>query len=59
MTSAYGPTPDQRKSLEIARESYDDVIAELDAIVNEEYSAFKSALDAAKVPWTPGRGIQP
>jgi photosystem II stability/assembly factor-like uncharacterized protein len=59
MTSAYGPTPDQRKSLEIARESYDDVIAELDEIVNEEYSALKSALDAAKVPWTPGRGIQP
>ena len=58
MSNAYGPTPEQRESLSIGRSTYDDVVAELDSIVNEEYAALKSALDAAKVPWTPGRGIQ-
>jgi hypothetical protein len=58
MVNAYGPTPEQRESLTLARETYDEVVAELDVLVNEEYEALKSALDAAKVPWTPGRGIQ-
>jgi len=58
MTNAYGPTPEQRESLTLARETYDEVVAELDVLVNEEYGALKAALDAAKVPWTPGRGIQ-
>jgi len=58
-SNAYGPTPEQRESLTIARATYDAVIAELDGIVNGEYAALKRALDDAKVPWTPGRGIQP
>ena len=58
MSNAYGPTPAQRESLAIARSTYDDAVAELDEAVNVEYAALKSALDAAKVPWTPGRGIQ-
>jgi hypothetical protein len=58
MVNAYGPTPEQRESLTLARETYDEVVAELDVLVNEEYAALKAALDAAKVPWTPGRGIQ-
>ena len=58
MSNAYGPTPAQRESLSIARRTYDEVTTELDGIVNEEYAALKSALDDAKVPWTPGRGIQ-
>ncbi len=58
MSNAYGPTPAQRESFEIARQAYDGVVTELDAIVNEEYAALKAALDVAKVPWTPGRGIQ-
>ena len=58
MTNAYGPTQEQRESLSIARQAYDAVVAELDVLVNEEYAALKKALDDAKVPWTPGRGIQ-
>ena len=58
-SNAYGPTPEQRESLTIARASYDDVVAELDDIVNGEYAALKRALNDAKVPWTPGRGVQP
>jgi hypothetical protein len=37
---------------------YDEVAAELTRLVDEEYAALKQALDAAKVPWTPGRGVQ-
>ncbi len=56
---AYGPTPSQRESLRIARALYDEVIAELTSVVDDDYVALKKALDTAKVPWTPGRGIQP
>ncbi len=57
-TQAYGPTPEQRESYRIARELYDDVIATLTTLVDEEYAGLKQAMDAAGVPWTPGRGVQ-
>ena len=57
--SAYGPTPEQRESLRIGRALYDDIVSELDTIVNVEYAGLKEAMDTARVPWTPGRGIQP
>ena len=56
---AYGPTPEQRDSLRIGRALYDEIVAELDQLVNEEYAGLKEAMDAARVPWTPGRSIQP
>ena len=55
---AYGPTPAQHESLRIARELYDEVAAGLTVLVNTEYAALKRAMDEARVPWTPGRGIQ-
>ncbi|MDE0004372.1 MAG: hypothetical protein OXQ29_16910, partial [Rhodospirillaceae bacterium] len=57
--AAYGPTPEQRDSLRIGRALYDEIVAELDQLVNEEYAGLKEAMDAARVPWTPGRSIQP
>ncbi len=57
-TNAYGPTPDQRESLRIARSLYDDVTRQLSNLVDVEYAGLKVALDAAGVPWSPGRGIQ-
>ena len=57
-TSAYGPTPSQRESLRIARNLYDDVLRQLSNLVDDEYARLKVALDAAGVPWSPGRGIQ-
>ena len=54
---AYGPTPAQRDSLRIARELYDSTVANLTAL-EREYATLKQAMDTAKVPWTPGRGIQ-
>jgi hypothetical protein len=56
--NAYGPTPDQRESLRIARSLYDDVTRQLSNLVDVEYAGLKVALDAAGVPWSPGRGIQ-
>ena len=56
---AYGPTPEQRNSLRIGRALYDDIVAELDRLVSEDYAGLKEAMDIARVPWTPGRGIQP
>ena len=57
-TQAYGPTPEQRESYRIAYELYGEVTAALTALVDEEYAGLKRAMDAAGVPWTPGRGVQ-
>ncbi len=56
---AYGPTPEQRESLRIGRALYDDIVSELNDLVNVEYAGLKEAMDTARVPWTPGRGVQP
>ena len=57
-SNAYGLTPEQRESLQIARDLYADIIQQLTNLVDVEYEGLKVALDAAGVPWTPGRGIQ-
>ena len=57
-SSAYGPTPEQRESLQIGRALYEDVTRQLSGLVDGEYAALKEALDVAQVPWTPGRGVQ-
>ena len=53
-TNVYGPTPAQRESYRIGLALYNDIVNELDGI-DTEYEALKAAMDAAKVPWTPGR----
>ena len=53
---AYGPTPEQRESLRIARDLFDTTVANLDTL-EREYRTLKDAMDTAKVPWTPGRGL--
>jgi photosystem II stability/assembly factor-like uncharacterized protein len=57
-TSAHGPTAAQKESLRIARKLYDEVVAELTQLVDVEYAGLKEAMDAARVPYTPGRGVQ-
>ncbi|MGI9238822.1 MAG: VPS10 domain-containing protein [Woeseiaceae bacterium] len=57
-SNAYGPTPEQRESLQIGRALYDDVTEQLSALIDDEYAGLKEALDTARVPWTPGRGLQ-
>jgi hypothetical protein len=56
--NAYGPTPSQRESLRIGSQLYEDVSQQLSNLVDVEYAGLKEALDAAGVPWSPGRGIQ-
>lgn len=53
-TNVYGPTPAQRESYRIGHKLYDEIARELDAI-NREWLALKEAMNAARVPWTPGR----
>ena len=57
-SGAYGPTPEQRESMQIGRTLYDDVTQHLTNLIDVEYAGLKEALDAARVPWTPGRGVQ-
>ena len=56
-TNAHGPTATQQDSLRIARKLYDEVFAELTAL-EAEYKGLKEAMDTARVPYTPGRGVQ-
>ncbi|MBT4519396.1 MAG: glycosyl hydrolase [Halieaceae bacterium] len=55
---AYGPTPAQRTSYEIGLTLYTDIVGNLADLVDTEYASLKDALNTARVPWTPGRGIQ-
>jgi len=56
-TTAYGPTQTQRESLSIARDVFGQVGTTLTRLVDVEYDALKDAVEAAGVPWTPGRGV--
>ena len=55
--STHGPTPTLRESLAIATGQLTEVTRELAAIVDVELPALERKLDAAGVPWTPGRGL--
>ena len=56
-TTAYGPTETQLDSLSIAQDVYDNVGNELTELIDHKYETLKTDLEAAGVPWTPGRGI--
>ena len=56
-STAYGPTATQLRSLEIAHEEFAEVGRALDRLIDTELRALKNKLDAAGVPWTPGRGV--
>ena len=57
-SNAHGPTPAQQESYRLARKLYDSTAAELTRLVEQDYAELKQALDKARVPYTPGRGIQ-
>ena len=56
-STAYGPTATQLRSLEIAHEEFAEVGRALDRLIDTELRVLKNKLDAAGVPWTPGRGV--
>jgi hypothetical protein len=53
--STYGPTPTHRRSFGIAEEQFTELRRELDRLIRVELPALEKRLDAAGVPWTPGR----
>jgi len=55
--STYGPTPMHRETLRIGVERLENLSEELQTIVRTDLPALERELDAAGVPWTPGRGV--
>ena len=53
--SAYGPTPTHEMSLDIAQRQFEAFSDELDQLVGQDLPALEQQLNAAGVPWTPGR----
>jgi hypothetical protein len=56
-SATYGPTSNLRGSLDIAKQNFDALRIDLDALLSGELPALEKDLDAAGVPWTPGRGV--
>ncbi len=56
-SDSYGPTANLRGSLDIAKQEFDMLHGDLDAVLSGDLTALEKDLDAAGVPWTPGRGV--
>jgi photosystem II stability/assembly factor-like uncharacterized protein len=54
--SAYGPTPTQAESLAIAESGFAQAYESLVELVDVDYRRLQRDLEAAGVPWSPGRG---
>jgi len=55
--STYGPTLTHRRSFEIATEGFRDIRDGLEALLEADLPALEAKMEAAGVPWTPGRPI--
>jgi hypothetical protein len=55
--SAYGPTPTHRRSFEIATTEFEVLLPELKRLLEVELPALEAEMEAAGVPWTPGRPL--
>ncbi|MEE8523698.1 MAG: glycosyl hydrolase [Thermoanaerobaculia bacterium] len=55
--STYGPTPHHRRNFEIAAEELAEVRRRLHQLIDVDLEALEQKLEAAGVPWTPGRGV--
>jgi hypothetical protein len=53
--STYGPTVTHRRSAEIAESEFEELHSRLQQIGDSDLPALRRDLDAAGVPWTPGR----
>ncbi len=56
-STTQAPTGTQRKNYEIAADEFSGLLGDLTQIVETDVVALLQKLDAAGVPWTPGRGI--
>ena len=57
MGSTYGPTPMHKRQFEIAQEEFAELNGTLTQLLETDLPALETELDAAGVPWTPGRGV--
>jgi hypothetical protein len=55
--STYGPTPTHVRAVEIAVAEFAGVKQRIARMNDEELPELRRQLDAAGVPWTPGRGV--
>jgi cell division septum initiation protein DivIVA len=55
--STYGPTPTHRRAVEIAEAEFAGVKERIGRINDRDLPDLRRELDAAGVPWTPGRGV--
>ncbi|NNG17474.1 MAG: glycosyl hydrolase, partial [Gemmatimonadales bacterium] len=56
-SSTSAPTETQRQGYEIAAEEFGEIYDDLRQLVETDLPAFEARLEAAGVPWTPGRSI--
>ncbi|MEM7584301.1 MAG: glycosyl hydrolase [Acidobacteriota bacterium] len=55
--STYGPTPTHLRSVEIGEQELAKVREALNQMLTTELPALETKLEAAGVPWSPGRGV--
>ncbi len=55
--SAYGPTPHHLENFRIAREDFAAIREGLNRLIEADLPALEKKLEAAGVPWTPGRVV--
>jgi photosystem II stability/assembly factor-like uncharacterized protein len=55
--SDYGPTATHRRSYEIAAAEFEVILPELSEILEVELPALERKMEAARVPWSPGRPL--
>lgn len=55
--SSEGPTGTHRRQYEIARDEFEAAVSDLRQLLNKDLPALQKELDAAGIPWTPGRRI--
>jgi len=55
--SDYGPTATHRRALEIAAEEFGYIDSGLRQLVDVDLPALETRMEAAGVPWTPGRPL--
>ena len=59
LQNTHGPTLTHHQQVAIARQEYAAALETVRRLVEVELEALKGQLDAAGVPWTPGRAIPP
>ena len=55
--SDYGPTPTHRRAFEIAATEFAEILPELKQLLEVDLPALEAEMEAAKVPWSPGRPL--